>query len=220
MNQLRLVGPFALVSVAALAAATVAGFVLVSSETMMPVHWGPDGAADGFLPRNQALLMPPAILAVLWLIFAVVLKRGGEVDRARQGLRAAFAGIGMLMAAIQIATIAIALGYPVDMVRVIAFCIGLMFIGLGNVMPKSQPNSYAGFRLRWTLESPANWVATNRFAGALMMLGGIILAVAALLVAQPLWLLAVIVLCTAAPSLAGIVYSYRFAQREKAARPL
>ena len=220
MNQLRLVGPFALVSVAALAAATIAGFVLVPSEAMMPVHWGPNGAADGFLPRNLALLMPPAILAALWLIFALVLKRGGEADRARQGLRAAFAGIGMLMAAIQIATIAIALGYPVDMIRVIAFCIGLMFVGLGNVMPKSQPNSYAGFRLRWTLESPANWIATNRFAGALMMLGGIVLAIAALLVTQPLWLVAVIVLCTAAPSLAGIVYSYRFAQREKAARPL
>lgn len=220
MNQLRLVGPFALVSVAALAAATIAGYLMVPPETLMPVHWGPDGTADAFWPRNIALLMPPAILAALWLTFALVLKRGGEVDRARQGLRAAFAGIGMLMAAIQIATIAIALGYPVDMIRVIAVCIGLLFIGLGNVMPKSQPNSYAGFRLRWTLESPANWVATNRFAGALMMLGGIILTIAALLVAEPLWLLAIIVLCTAAPSLAGIIYSYRFARRESAARPL
>lgn len=219
MNQLRLVGPLALVSVAALAAATMAGYVMVPPETMMPVHWGPDGAADSFLPRNLALLMPPAILAALWLTFAIVLKRGGEVDRARQGLRAAFAGIGMLMAAIQIATIAIALGYPVDMVRVIAFCMGLLFIGLGNVMPKSQPNSYAGFRLRWTLESPANWVATNRFTGMLMMLGGVALALAALLVAHPLWLLAVMVLCVTVPSLAGIVYSYRFAQREGATRP-
>jgi len=220
MNQLRLVGPLALVSVAALAVATVVGFALVPSETMMPVHWGPDGVADGFLPRNLALLMPPAILAVIWLIFALVLRRGGEADRARQGLRAAFAGIGMLMAAIQIAAIAITLGYPVDMVRVIAFCIGLLFVGLGNVMPKSQPNSYSGFRLRWTLESPANWVATNRFAGTLMMFGGIILAIAALFVTQPLWLLAVIVLCTAAPSLAGIAFSYLFARREKSARPL
>lgn len=219
MNQLRLVGPLALGSVAALAAATIAGYLMVPPETLMPVHWGPDGAADGFLPRNLALLMPPAILAILWLIFAIVLPLGGEVDRARQGLRAAFAGIAMLMAAIQIATIAIALGYPVDMIRVIAFCIGLMFIGLGNIMPKSQPNSYAGFRLRWTLESPANWVATNRFAGMLMMLGGAVLALAALLVSHPLWLLAVIVLCLAVPSLAGIAYSYRFARREKATRP-
>lgn len=219
MNQLRLVGPLALGSVAALAAATIAGYLMVPPETLMPVHWGPDGAADGFLPRNLALLMPPAILAILWLIFAIVLSRGGEGDRARQGLRAAFAGIAMLMAAIQIATIAIALGYPVDMIRVIAFCIGLMFIGLGNIMPKSQPNSYAGFRLRWTLESPANWVATNRFAGMLMMLGGAVLALAALLVSHPLWLLAVIVLCLAVPSLAGIAYSYRFARREKATRP-
>lgn len=220
MNQLRLFGPFALASVAALAAATIAGYVMVTPETLMPVHWGPDGAADAFWPRNLALLMPPVILAALWLIFALMLKRGGEVDRARQGLRAAFAGIGMLMAVIQIATIAIALGYSVDMVRVITFCVGLLFIGLGNVMPKSQPNSYAGFRLRWTLESPANWVATNRFTGTLMMLGGVVLAIAALLVAEPLWLLALIVLCTAAPSLAGIAYSYRFARRESTTRPL
>ena len=219
MNRSRLFGPLALGSVAALAAATIAGYLMVPPETLMPVHWGPDGAADGFLPRNLALLMPPAILAILWLIFAIVLSRGGEVDRARPGLRAAFAGIGMLMAAIQAAGIAIALGYPVDMIRVIAFCIGLMFIGLGNVMPNSQPNSYAGFRLRWTLESPANWVATNRFAGILMMMAGVVLALAAMLVAQPLWLLAAIVLCIAVPSLAGVIYSYRFAQRERATRP-
>lgn len=219
MNQLRLFGPLALASVAALAAATVVGYLTVPPETLMPVHWGPDGAADAFWPRNLALLMPPAILAALGLVFALVLSRGGEGDRARQGLRAAFAGIAVLMAAIQIATIAIALGYPVDMVRVIAFCLGILFIGLGNVMPKSQPNSYAGFRLRWTLESPANWIATNRFAGLLMMIGGVILALAALFVAHPLWLLAAIVLCTAGPCLAGIVYSYRFAQKEKATRP-
>lgn len=219
MTQLRLFGPVALVSMAVLAAATVAGFLLVPPETLMPVHWGLDGGADGFLPRNLALLMPPAILAGILLTFAWVLTRGKKAERAQQGLRAAFAGIGLLMAAIQTAAVAIALGHPVDMIRVIAFCVGLLFIGLGNVLPKSQPNSYAGFRLRWTLESPANWIATNRFAGMLMMLGGAVLALVALFVAHSLWLLAVIVLCTAVPSVAGVVYSYRFARRESTRRP-
>lgn len=219
MTQVRLFGPVALVSMAVLAVATVAGFLLVPSETLMPVHWGLDGGADGFLPRNLALLMPPAILAGILLTFAWVLTRGKEAARAQQGLRAAFAGIGLLVAAIQIAAVAMALGHPVDMIRVIAFCVGLLFIGLGNVLPKSQPNSYAGFRLRWTIESPANWIATNRFAGMLMMLGGAVLALVALFVAHSLWLLAAIVLCTAVPSVAGVVYSYRFARRESTRRP-
>lgn len=221
MNQLRLVtGPVAFIALALLALATIAGYVLVPSETLMPVHWGPSGEADAFWPRNFALLMPPILVLVLGGLFAVILARGRGADRARSGLRVAFAGIAFLMAGIQAGAVAIALGYPVDMVSVIAFGLGAVFVFLGNILPKSQPNSYSGVRLRWTLASPANWVATNRFTGTLMMLAGVLLAICALLIAQPPVLLAITILAAIVPSLAGVIFSYRFARREGAARPL
>lgn len=219
MKHPRLVGPVTIAAVIVLIAATVSGYALVPPGTLMPVHWGPDGTADAFWPRDTALLMPPVVVVSIAGLFWLVLARGRGVERALAGLRVALAGIAMLMAAIQIASIAIALGYPVDMVRVIAGAIGILFIALGNIMPKSQPNSYAGIRVRWTMASPANWLATNRLTGMLMMLGGIALVIAALFVAQPLLLLGIIVLASAVPSLVGIIYSYRFARREDAARP-
>ncbi|MBN9334028.1 SdpI family protein [Devosia sp.] len=221
MNQLRLViGPVALIALALLALATIAGYVLVPAETLMPVHWGPSGEADAFWPRNSALLVPPVLVLLLGGLFVAILARGRGADGARSGLRAAFAGIALLMAGIQASVVGIALGYPIDMVRVIAFGLGVMFVFLGNILPKSQPNSYSGVRLRWTLSSQANWAATNRFTGTLMMLAGVLLAVASLFVAQPPVLLTITILVAIIPSLAGVIFSYRFARREDATRPL
>jgi len=219
MKFMRLLGPVALLSFVALVGATIAGLLLVPAEASLPVHWGVDGKADAFWPRNFALLMPPLVLAAVLAVMALVVARGKDTGGSLNGLRAGLAAIGLAMAAIQSGSVAIALGYPVDMVRLIAFVIGFMLIGLGNVMPKSQPNSYSGFRLRWTLESPANWQATNRFAGVLMMLGGVVIVLAALFFPHPAWLLAAIVAGIAVPTLSGIIYSYRYAQKERARRP-
>ncbi|MDH4986172.1 SdpI family protein [Aminobacter anthyllidis] len=199
----------------ALVAVTLAGYLLVPSEMLLPIHWGPSGEADAFWPRNTALLLAPAAVAVLWVLLAFV---GMRVDRDHvTASKHAFATVipvmTGLMLAIQSSIVLIGLGYPDQMVRVITLCLGVMLILLGNVMPKTQPNAIAGVRLPWIMNDPALWRATQRLTGLLFVAGGMMLVICAMLVRHPTWLIVALLAAFLVPLVVGSVYSYRLAHR-------
>jgi uncharacterized membrane protein len=197
---------------AALAAATVAGFVLVPAGRDLPVHWGVTGAADGFLPRDVALLLLPAIAALV-LVVLLWSRKGDAAAGGRYALAAAIPMLLGLFVALQVAIVMIGTGIGVDMVRLIVLALGIMFVVLGNVLPKTQPNRFAGVRLPWTLADAANWQATNRLAGWRMVLGGLLMAGTALASSRPEILLSATAVGVIAPIVAATFFSYRFARR-------
>jgi len=64
--------------------------------------------------------------------------------------------------------------------RLLLPMISLLFVFLGNMMNTIKPNYFAGVRTPWTLEDEGNWRATHRLAGKLWFIGGILLAIATL----------------------------------------
>ena len=58
---------------------------------------------------------------------------------------------------------------------------GVMFIGLGNYMPKLKQNYTIGIKVPWTLNSEENWNMTHRMAGKLYVVAGVISIIIALL---------------------------------------
>jgi uncharacterized membrane protein len=201
--------------VAILAIATAAGFVLVPAGTTLPVHWGITGEADGFLPRDAALLMLPLIALLILALLVGAQRLAGEQRRqaSRFAIAAAVPALLALFTAIQVGTVMIGSGVDVDMVRVIVVGVGALFIVLGNVMPKTQPNWIAGIRLPWTLSDPVNWQATHRVGGLLMMVGGAAIVLAAILTGHPMTLLAVTLAGVFLPVVVTTIYSYRLSRQ-------
>lgn len=88
----------------------------------------------------------------------------------------------------------------------IAF-MGLLFIIIGNYMPKTKQNYTIGLKIPWTLNDEANWNATHRFAGRLWVIGGILILPAAFLPITVLpWVLVVIIPLVALPVIYSGVY--------------
>ncbi|MGF6171859.1 SdpI family protein [Ensifer sp. 4252] len=206
--------PLVLPLAAALVAATLAGYLMVPPSTELPIHWGVDGKADRFWPRDRALLMAPigATVVLALMVFADRFAPGRQAGR--HVAAAASTGILALFTAIQTVIVLVGLGVDVSMVRVIAFAMGLLSVVIGNVMPKSQPNGFAGLRLPWTLADPANWAATHRLTGRLMLISGSILMLATLaLNAGPL-LAVVTITAFTLPFVVGSLYSYIFSCRQ------
>ena len=201
--------------VAMLAIATAAGFMLVPAGTTLPVHWGITGEADGFLPRDTALLMLPLIALLVLALLVGVQRLAGEQRRqaSRFAIAAVVPALLALFTAIQVGTVMIGSGVDVDMVRVVVVGVGALFIVLGNVMPKTQPNWIAGIRLPWTLSDPANWQATHRVGGLLMMAGGAAIVLAAILTGHPMTLLAVTLAGVFLPVVVTTIYSYRLSRQ-------
>ena len=179
-------------ALAALCLASAAAYVLWALPAMpetVPTHWGVDGTADGWSDKGSTIFMGALMpLLMLALLFAVPYldPRGESFNRFKgiyQGFSAAFTVfmvvVGWLTPATALGVLPTAGG---SFVNIIVFgFLGLLFVGLGIVMPRIEPNYTFGVRLPWTLADPENWRRTHRFAGPVFVVMGVVTLVSALL---------------------------------------
>ena len=76
---------------------------------------------------------------------------------------------------------ALASGLEISVPVLVAPLLGVMFIVMGNYMPKARQTRTFGIKIKWTLENEENWNATHRFAGKAWVLGGLLILFTALL---------------------------------------
>jgi uncharacterized membrane protein len=216
--MIRFRAPLNLALVAAMILTTLAGFLVIPPGTSLPIHWGLGGEADAHLPRDWALLQLLVVLLVVWAIFWAIARWGTHERREASApmMNVALTAITALMALIQGLVVLIGLGVPVNVVQAVVAALGLMEIALGNVMPKSRPNSVAGVRIPTTLADPANWAATHRLTGLLAMAAGALLVLAAFVVPVGAWLLAAVFAAWLVPMIVGSLYSLAIARRHPA----
>lgn len=151
----------------------------------IPVHWGLNGP-DSFSDRQGALttlaILPGAALFVtLLMALAPTLDPFRDnLRRSRKAYVAIWASTMVLLAALTVG-IAISMSQAGDadsnvsklMVRCMIAGCGLMFMILGNYLPKTRPSFFLGFRTPWTLTSDYTWEKTHRLGGRLIMIAGI-----------------------------------------------
>jgi len=211
----------------ALVVATMLGTSLLVAASLpgdvqLPIHWGLNGEADGFAGKWTALLLPAAITAALSLIFYAL----PALEPRREGLERSqglylwgWVAILLMGGAIQLATVSLALGWPLDAGRMILAATGAMLVLIGNQLGKSRSMYLIGMRTPWTLASEDVWIRTHRLAGKLMVAGGLLILGAALLDLPPAGLTAVFVTVIALSAGVPFVYSYLLWRRERAAQP-
>ena len=98
-----------------------------------------------------------------------------------------------------------AMGYSVPIEVIMPVVMGLLFIVVGNWLPKCEQTYTMGIKLPWTLASEANWNATHRFGGKVWVAGGILTTLTAFL--GSFWLMMVILLAIV---VLPTVYSYLY----------
>lgn len=70
----------------------------------------------------------------------------------------------------------------IDINVVVNILSAVVFIIVGNYMPKSKRNAVVGFRTKKSLSDDAVWRKTNRFAGITLMIAGLLIIIETLLV--------------------------------------
>lgn len=178
--------------------------MLVPLDRVLPIHWGLSGEPDLFAPAAVALGLPLLIGLVAIGLPLLLRPAARDLDAGRHVIATALSSVIALALALSLATIAMGLGWDIDMPRMLALLIGLQLLSLGNVLPKSRPNRFAGVRLPSTLSDDRHWALTQRWTGRLMMVTGALLAMASLLPLGPTGLIVAIVCATLFPVLAGL----------------
>lgn len=179
----------------------------------LPVHWNLDLLPDATGTRTQALLVLPVVGTLLWALMRFVpglLGARAEIDAAQPAYdRMRLVVLGFVAALFGLLRLhygevvpSLSPGFPM--------LLGLLFVGLGLIMPGLPRNRFAGVRLPWTLRDPEVWARTHRVAGAGFVASGALLGATALVsprLALPLGLGALLVVLVA-----STIYAARIAR--------
>ena len=181
----------------------------------LATHWGVDGRADGFGSLPYAVFVPPLlILATHWLCILVV--AGDPKNRGRN--RKPFAMLLWIMPVVSNLSAAVmyglALGADHSAKDILSIFIGLLFLIIGNYLPKCRQNHTIGIKVPWTFASEENWNATHRFGGRVWMVGGLLIMLTVFLpeaLGTRILFVSILVL-----AVVPIAYSWLYYRRQKA----
>lgn len=151
----------------------------------VPAHWNAAGEVDRWGSKFENLILP-----VVQLLVVGGLAVWPRFDPSRRGPWRAWpllvAATAWTLTLVQLGVLFLtwrtlqnaALG-PEQGLRVLLFVLGLVFVVVGNYLPKAPQNWAFGVRTPWTLSSPRAWQATNRVGGWIFIVLGLGVAVAA-----------------------------------------
>lgn len=139
-------------------------------------HFGPAGQPDSYAPRVVvAALMPASMLAFNVLLVRLMNRDTANRQCPPQLLRGLCWGCLAFSTYAQLATLRYALHTDDQWLRPMysPVLMGMLFLVVGNYLPKCAPNHTVGIRLPFTLHSRENWRRTHRLAGFLWVLAGL-----------------------------------------------
>jgi len=141
----------------------------------MTTHWGADGVADGWSGRPFAVFgLPLIMLAVQWLcvlITAVDPKAKNQNSKVFELVLWIIPVVSLFASGLVYVT-AFDLDFSPELLTFPL--LGVVFILIGNYLPKCRQNHTTGIRIKWTLENEENWNATHRMAGKLWVAVGFV----------------------------------------------
>ena len=158
-------------------ASTILALVAYQSlpETMV-THWGLYGNPDGYMNKFWGVAMFPLInLAMLllywWVPMAEPKKENlklfrGEYDKLMLWI---FGFLNYVF----VLSLLFNLGFDLNIGKLIMPAMGLMFVGIGDILPKLKQNFMVGIKTPWTLSSETVWKKTHLWGGRLFVGAGV-----------------------------------------------
>ena len=182
------------------------------------VHWGLDGTADEYAGRSVFFILPPILLAIQWGCVLLTAALDKQAAQNQKVMRIVLWIIPVLSLVSSGMIVSGALGYTAGAFALVCLLLGVMFVVIGNYMPKMSRSLTTGIKIKWTYSSDENWNATHRFAGKVYVAMGIVCLLCMPLPQKilPFILIAIILVGVLCP----VIYSYRFYKKQLASGSL
>ena len=140
----------------------------------MPTHWNAAGEVDGWSSKPFAVFGLPLILgAAQWLCVLATTTDPKRQNHSEKIYHLVFWIMPVLSIVLHAVTYLTVLGVGVRMEMVMPIFMGLLFVIIGNYLPKCKQNYTIGIKIPWTLNNEENWNKTHRFAGWLWTFCGV-----------------------------------------------
>lgn len=185
----------------------------------IPTHFNIRGEADKFGEKDSLWLIT-AIMGFAALSTYLLVRFLPNIDPKKTAgqspdlnRKIAFTVV-LFLTCISIGIVRSSSSKQLEMVKFIPPLIGIFFSVLGNYMHSIKPNYFVGFRTPWTLENEDNWRKTHHLVSKIWVPGGLLIAVAALLLPMQYGMIAMLVLLV--PMIfVPVVYSYLYYRKHR-----
>lgn len=144
----------------------------------MATHFNFDNEADGYKEKWFAVIITPFILLALHLIIAMII----AADPRKKNISKRVYGITIWIIPATSLALAVViypynLGIHFNISLFLGIFLGITYIIVGNYLPKTRQNYTIGFKLPWTYANEENWNRTNRLAGVINIVIGILIII-------------------------------------------
>ena len=184
---------------------------------LVPIHWNIMGEIDKYSPKAFGAFMAPVIMIFTWSGMKFLPKIDPRKKNYEKFDKSYSVIVSMLLTfflVIHTVTLLVALGYSISIEKIIPLIVGVLFIVIGNYLPKSKSNFFYGIKTPWTLSSEVSWRKTHRLGGKLFVVAGIVCILSSFLlncnIKAVVFFIAIMI-----AAIVPIVASYFYAKNDK-----
>lgn len=201
--------PVFIIELLAVIAMLVTAYILWDKlPEMMPSHWNIEGEVDSYMDKSTWIWIFPGITLLIALMFPFLSRIDPKKEKypafRRPWLILQMVFVGFF-SYIYFVSLYLTLNPEVSITGFIFGGIGVMFIFIGNYLGKVRQNWFMGIRTPWTLDNEEVWNKTQRLAGWLFLLAGLVIFAEAFIQWQVVWVMGIMIGIAA---IVPIVYSY------------
>ena len=173
---------------------------------MMATHWNIHNQPDRYSSKTFTVFGMPLLMVGILFLCSFATKMDPKKPQYNEKIMSLLIWfVPVLSIACSMLTYGWALGHELDIGFWIPIIIGLLFVFIGNYLPKCPPSYTMGIKLPWTLSDDENWRQTHRMAGPIWVAGGIVMMASAVLKLPWLMMIAIVAMI-----LIPSVYSYLY----------
>lgn len=172
----------------------------------MATHFASDGTPNGWSHRGFVVFGLPLFLLAMQVLGMGVTLADPKKNNINERL------IGLMLWLVPIISVlselyvyGYALGFQKNITAYVSGLMGVLFIIIGNYLPKCRQNYTMGIKIPWTLADEENWNHTHRIAGYLWIIGGFVVILNVFLNLEWLMFVAIAVM-----GIVPMVYSYLY----------
>lgn len=203
------------------------GIAIQFMPDSVPMHYDMSGKIDRYGSKYENIIFPIFILLItlFWQIFILYYEKKaltastdkechGAASNAKCliivsistsivfGIMQCFILFGSYFEATKNSTHA-----SIDIAKVSCILLGVLYIILGNYMPKTKKNGTIGVRISWSMYNDVTWAKSNHFGGIVLIITGLLTIITSIFVSGNLSTILMLIYLAIAV-VAILIYSY------------
>ncbi len=143
---------------------------------IMAVHFGRGNNPDGFLSKDMALFGLPAFMILVYAVaYFVMAKDPKSENQGKEAITGVLLFVPLLTVVTNGTILLFNMGKEINIGMILCLSVAVLFILLGNYLPKIKNNYTLGIRTPWTLADDEVWNQTHRMAAYMWVMGGFVM---------------------------------------------